>query len=160
MEVLFYLLLMFTAGAWVYQLLALVSLWRFFNRPLRGLPAGPSPGVTILKPLKGLDPGTRECLESFLTQDYHPYQVLFGVADPLDPVLGLLSELRGPFPHREMEIRLCPESLGLNPKISTLRQLEPRARYGFLVIADSDVKAPPDFWPAPWRPCWSRGWAW
>ena len=44
-----------------------------------------------------------------------------------------------------MEILICPESLGLNPKISTLRQMEPRARYDFLVIADGDVKVAPDF---------------
>jgi ceramide glucosyltransferase len=145
MEGLVYLFLLLTAGAWVYQLLALVSLWRFFGQPWPALPSGPRPGVTILKPLKGLEPGARECLESFLTQDYHPYQVIFGVSDPQDPVLTLLAELRQAHPHREMEILVCPESLGLNPKISTLRQMEPRARYDCLVIADSDVKVAPDF---------------
>ncbi len=145
MEGVAYLFLLLTAAAWVYQCLALVCLWRFFGQPLPSLPAGVSPGVTILKPLKGLDPGTRECLESFLTQDYPTYQVLFGVSDPQDPVLPLLAELRGAFGHLETEILICPENLGLNPKISTLRQMEPRARYGCLVIADSDVKVPPDF---------------
>jgi ceramide glucosyltransferase len=147
MEAVAYLFLILTMTAWVYQLLALVSLWRFFSRPLPALPAGPTPGVTILKPLKGLEPGARECLESFLTQDYQPYQVIFGVPDSQDPVLPLLAELRQAFPHREMEILICPDSLGLNPKISTLRQMEHRARYDYLLIADSDIKVPPDFLP-------------
>jgi ceramide glucosyltransferase len=145
MEGLAYFFLILMAGAWVYQFLALGCLARFFGQPLRALPPGPTPGVTILKPLRGLDRGARECLESFLTQDYHPFQVIFGVFDPQDPVLPLLAELRQAYPHRELEVLVCPESLGLNPKISTLRQMEPRARYGCLVIADGDVKVAPDF---------------
>ncbi|MGC2433125.1 MAG: glycosyltransferase, partial [Desulfobaccales bacterium] len=35
--------------------------------------------------------------------------------------------------------------LGLNPKISSLRQMEERARYDLMVIADADVKVGPDF---------------
>jgi ceramide glucosyltransferase len=134
-----------TALAWVYQVLALICLKRFFDRPLASLPPGPGPGVTILKPVRGLEPGARECLESFLRQDYRPFQVIFGVGDPRDPVLPLLRELRDAFPHLDIEVLVCPESLGFNPKISTLRQMEPRARYGLLVIADSDVKVAPDF---------------
>ena len=44
-----------------------------------------------------------------------------------------------------MEVVICPEDLGLNPKISTLRQLVARARYDLLVIADGDVKVGPDY---------------
>ncbi len=139
------LFLILTLAAWVYQLLALISLQRFFSRPLPSLAPGPQPGVSVLKPLKGLEPGARECLESFLTQDYRPYQVLFGVSDPGDPAIPLLNELRQDYPHLDLEILVCPQSLGLNPKISTLRQLEPRARYGLLVISDSDVKVGSDF---------------
>jgi ceramide glucosyltransferase len=40
---------------------------------------------------------------------------------------------------------ICPEDLGLNPKISTVRQLMPHARYDLLVIADGDVKVGPDY---------------
>jgi ceramide glucosyltransferase len=145
MEGLACLFLGLTALAWIYQVLALLCLGRFVGRPRPALPPGPAPGVTILKPIRGLEPGARECLESFLRQDYHPFQVIFGVSDPRDPALPLLHELRDAFPHLELEILICPESLGLNPKISALRQMEPRARYGYLVIADSDVKVPPDF---------------
>jgi ceramide glucosyltransferase len=44
-----------------------------------------------------------------------------------------------------VEIVICPETWGLNPKVSTLRQLEPHAFYDLLVIADADVKVGPDF---------------
>lgn len=140
-----FLLPLLLAAALVYQLLALVSLWRFFNKP----PATPAlaerPGFTVFKPIKGLDPETRECLETFLSQDYQPYQVLFGVADSADPVVPLLRELQQAAPPERVELVFCPEPLGENPKVSILRQLEPRARYDFLVIADGDVKVGRDF---------------
>jgi ceramide glucosyltransferase len=140
-----YLVFLLLAAAWSYQFLALVSLGRFF-RPPPPAPRPPTgPGITVFKPLKGLEPLSRECLESFLTQDYHPFQVLFGVRYPDNPVVGLLGELQRAHPGRHLEVIVCPEDLGLNPKISTLRQLMPRARYDLLVIADGDVKVGPDY---------------
>jgi ceramide glucosyltransferase len=144
MEALSYLFLILTAAAWAYQLLALTSLWRFFGQPLPA-PAATGPGITVLKPIKGLEPGARECLESFLAQDYQPFQVIFGVPDPRDRALPLLAELRQAFSQRQIDILICPASLGLNPKISTLRQMEPHARFDYLLISDSDVKVSPDF---------------
>ena len=59
--------------------------------------------------------------------------------DPEDPVVALLRELPRAHPRCDLAVVICPEDLGLNPKISTLRQLLPRARYDLLVIADGDV---------------------
>jgi ceramide glucosyltransferase len=140
-----YLFLGLALAALAYQILAYLGLARLFLTPAQppGMPSGP--GVTIFKPLKGLDPVTRECLSSFLTQDYHPYQVLFGVGSPDDPVLPVLEELKQTLPGPEVEVIICPQAQGLNPKISLLRQMEPRARYDLLVISDADVKVSPDF---------------
>jgi ceramide glucosyltransferase len=140
-----WLFLLLLVAAWAYQLLALTSLWRFFG--VRGLSTPPQdgPGITIFKPLKGLEATTRECLESFLSQTYRPYQVLFGVRHPADPVVPLLRELQATHDGPEIDIVFCPETLGLNPKISNLRQMEDRARYDLLVIADADVRVAPDF---------------
>ena len=119
-----YLFVLLLTAAWFYQFLALVSLGRFFRpRPSPAPPIKTGPGITVFKPLKGLSPLSRECLTSFLTQDYHSYQVLFGVRDPDDPVLALLRELAGAYPQCDLSVIICPEDLGLNPKISTLRQL-------------------------------------
>jgi ceramide glucosyltransferase len=121
-------LLFLIVASLAYQVLALVSLGRFFQKPLPSPDFSDLPGITVLKPVKGLDQESRECLQSFLTQDYHPYQVLFGVTDPTDPVVPLLEELRREAPPGRLEIIFCPETLGHNPKVSILRQLEPRAR--------------------------------
>ena len=139
------LLLILIVASLAYQILALVSLGRFFTNSLPSLDISEWPGITVLKPVKGLDRESRECLKSFLTQDYPAYQVLFGVADTADPVVPLLNELRRETPPGRLEVIFCPENLGHNPKVSILRQLEPRARYDFLAVADGDVKAGPDF---------------
>ena len=114
----------------------------------------------MFKPLKGLEPLSRQCLESFLTQDYQPCQVLFGVRDPEDPVMALLGELRLAHPACDLEIVICPEALGLNPKISTLRQLLPGPGYDLLVIADGDVQVGPDYLARVAAAFGRRGWAW
>ena len=140
-----YLLLGLAGAALLYQVLSWICLAWFFRQGPPPLVAAPAPGVTIFKPLKGLEPDTRECLLSFLNQDYQPFQVLFGVADPQDPVVPLIRALLEEAPHLEAELVICPESLGHNPKISSLRQMEDRARYDLWVIADGDVRVAPDF---------------
>ena len=145
MGILAFLVLLLLFAAWGYQLLALVSLWRFFKPTASPPSATAGPGITVFKPLKGLEATTRECLESFLSQAYQPYQVIFGVRDPEEPVVALLQDLREAHPEPEIELVFCSETLGLNPKISSLRQMEARARYDLLVIADADVKVGPDF---------------
>jgi ceramide glucosyltransferase len=140
-----YLFILLLAAAWFYQFLSLVSLGRFFQSSSPALPPSTGPGLTIFKPLKGLEPLSRECLASFLAQNYRPYQVLFGVREADNPLVGLLNELAQAYPGCDVQIVICPEDLGLNPKISTLKQLLPQARYDLLVIADGDVKVGPDY---------------
>ncbi|MCL6620556.1 MAG: bacteriohopanetetrol glucosamine biosynthesis glycosyltransferase HpnI [Syntrophobacterales bacterium] len=135
---------LFWVAALIYQLGAWVCLARLWARPRPPVvPRGP--GVTVFKPVKGWEPGTRECLESFLTQSYGPYEVLFGVADPQDPALPELRALARRHPEVPVAVVVCPENRGHNPKVSILQQLAPRARYDLLVIADADVRVGPDF---------------
>jgi ceramide glucosyltransferase len=139
-----YLLLSLALAALGYQFLALASLWRLFRRQLPSQHPGPQPGVTMFKPVRGLEAATRECLASFLHQDYPTVQVLFGVADPDDPILPTLQDLKETSPH-EVEIIIGNEQLGLNPKVSVLNQLGPHARHEVWVVADSDVTVGRDF---------------
>lgn len=106
-------------------------------------PGAFSPPITILKPLKGCDAKTRECLRSWLTQDYAGrVQVLFGVASADDPVCGVVRELLGEHPERTAELVICGEQLGLNAKVSQLIQLERRAVHDWICVSDADVWVP------------------
>ena len=107
---------------------------------------GFTPAVTLLKPLKGCDANTADCLRSWLTQNYSgTQQILFGVADAADPVCELVRNLLREFPHLDAQLIICHEVLGTNAKVSTLAQLERHARHEILVISDADVLVPPDF---------------
>lgn len=104
------------------------------------------PSVTLLKPLKGCDEHTADCLRSWLTQDFPAHgQVLFGVKDTDDPVCEIVRGLIAEFPNTDARLVICPEILGPNLKVSTLMQLEPLITGETIVISDADVKAPPNY---------------
>jgi len=104
------------------------------------------PGLTLLKPLKGCDAQTRDCLRSWFRQNYPgPMQILFGVASHADPVCALVRDLLNEFPQVDARLIICAEDLGANAKVSSLRQLEPHIRHPLVMISDADVRVPPDF---------------
>lgn len=106
----------------------------------------PPPGITILKPLHGLEPSSRECLESWLDQSYPgPVQFLFGVASADDPVCGLVRELFAARPGIDAQWVVCPQSLAPNVKVSTLMQLEGLIRHGTALVCDADTRVGPGF---------------
>ena len=102
--------------------------------------------VSLLKPLKGCDAETEASLRSWLTQDYGaPVEVLFGVADPNDPVCEIVLRLIAERPGCDARLILCAKQLGPNAKVSSLIQLAREARHEIIGISDADVWAPRDF---------------
>jgi ceramide glucosyltransferase len=128
-----------------------LTCWRWIvsvRFPLhRRMPIPPSlPGLTLLKPLKGLDTETKECLRSWFAQKYPgPLQILLGAASADDPVCALALDLLSEFPQTDARLIICAENLGANAKVSTLRQLESHVRNPLLMISDADVRVPSDF---------------
>jgi ceramide glucosyltransferase len=57
------------------------------------------PGVSILRPLKGLDTNLYENLESTFTQEYPNYELLLSVADENDQALPVARELMSKYPN-------------------------------------------------------------
>ncbi len=142
------MLFIFQAFAIISVLIALwqwVAAWRF---PLHRRISDRSfaPAITVLKPLKGMDANIIGSLRSWLTQEYPaPVQVLFGVASPDDPACDIVRQLLQEFPKADAELVLCPEALGVNGKVSSLIQMQRRAKHGLTVVSDADVLAPSDF---------------
>lgn len=105
-----------------------------------------APGVSILKSLKGLDPGMLDAFRSHCRQSYAgEYELLFGVSDPGDPAAEAVRELQREFPDHSIRIVECPRRLGTNGKVSTLAQMVPQARHDFLLINDSDITVSPRY---------------
>jgi ceramide glucosyltransferase len=101
------------------------------------------PPVSILKPVRGIDFEARENFISHCEQDYPDYEVLFGVADPDDPVVPLIRELQRSYGSDRVRLVIAPHE-ALNPKAGLLDALACRARHDVIVETDSDVRLPPD----------------
>ena len=113
--------------------------------PEASLP-GPPPAVSLLKPLKGCEPATEDCLRSWFTQHYRgPVQILFGVAAADDPVCAIVRKLRQEFPAADAQLVVGTPLPGANAKVAKLAELEPLAKHDLIVISDADVRVPPDF---------------
>ncbi|MFT4114685.1 bacteriohopanetetrol glucosamine biosynthesis glycosyltransferase HpnI [Silvibacterium sp.] len=126
---------------------SIVALWgaRNFMRRRRK-PEGFAPPVSILKPVKGFDPGMYEAFASHCRQQYAgEYEILFGAASIDDPAVAAVERLKAEFPERAIRLVLCPEVLGLNGKISNVAQIAAQARYDHLLINDSDIHVSPRY---------------
>jgi ceramide glucosyltransferase len=103
------------------------------------------PPISILKPLKGIDPEIYRSFRSHCVQNYPEYEIIFGVSDPQDPAIGWVRELQQEFPERTIHLALCPEILGANVKVSSLAQMLSLARFDHLIVNDSDIRVEPDY---------------
>ena len=133
-------------------LLSLVlTLWQWlvarrFPLHQRAIEHSFAPAVTLLKPLKGCDEATEDCLRSWFAQDYTGrVQVLFGVASGDDPVCQIVRKLMEEFSATDAQLIVCGPLLGANAKVSKLAELERLAKHDVFVISDADVLVPPDF---------------
>lgn len=128
-----------------YFLSALVAA-RVFLHQRRAPLAQFAPGVSILKSLKGTDPGMLEAFRSHCLQNYAgEFEMLFGVASREDAAAVIVEQLQAEFPERAIHLVECPERLGTNGKVSTLTQLVRHARFDFLLINDSDITVGPRY---------------
>jgi ceramide glucosyltransferase len=123
-----------------YYLLALWSARAFQHQLRRPLPDF-EPGVSILKPVKGLDPEMYAAFASHCLQEYDgPYEILFGVSNMADPAVEAIEKLKAEFPERTIRLVLCPQLLGTNGKVSNLVQMLSSVQYDHILINDSDIK--------------------
>ncbi len=105
-----------------------------------------TPGVTVLKSLKGLDPGMLDAFRSHCHQNYlGEFEFLFGVSSLDDPAVPAVLQLQKEYPDRAIRLIECPARLGTNGKVSTLAQLAQQARYEFLLVNDSDITVSPHY---------------
>ncbi len=133
-----------TLAGVAYSLLCLRAARRFASRQTPA-PAGFSPPVSVLKPVRGADPEAYENFRSHTLQDYPQYEIVFGVADATDPAVSVIERLMRDHPQHHIRLVVCAKNLGANRKVSSLIQMLAEARHAHLVIADSDIRVPPDY---------------
>ena len=134
-----------TVAGMGYFLAAMLAARVFIAGRRATLPAF-APGISILKSLKGLDPGMIEAFRSHCRQTYSgDVEMLFGVSSLTDPAVSAVEQLQKEFPAQSIQLVRCPTHLGTNGKVSTLVQLATHARNNFLLINDSDITVSPRY---------------
>lgn len=131
----------------IYYALAIFSSIRFFaGRKRRFGGSGEFlPPVSILKPVRGLDPDAYANFASFCRLDYPEYEILFCVGDTADPALPVIQRVAADFPQVKIRTIIGSGREATNDKCAKLARLTDEAAYEHVVINDSDVSAEPDY---------------
>ena len=103
------------------------------------------PGVSILKPVCGLDQGAYESWASFCQQNYDHYQIIFGVSDSDDPAIPAVRTLIQAFPETDIRLVVDSHTIGNNLKVSNLANLLPYVVHDLILISDSDIQVGSDY---------------
>jgi ceramide glucosyltransferase len=147
LSLLYYVFFLIAAIPFIYYLIAIYSAWHFFRVSAKHKSPDSSflPPVSILKPVRGLDPDVYENFASFCRQDYPEYEVVFCVGDGTDPVLGVIEQIVHDFPECKIRVLFGSGRVATNDKVAKLARLTSEAQYEHLVINDSDVRAEPGY---------------
>jgi ceramide glucosyltransferase len=119
------------------------AVFRYARLP-SAIPAS-RPGITVLRPMCGIEPLLEQALISCFTIDYPDYQIVFGIQDPLDPALAVLERVRARYPERDVAVVIDGTPHGQNRKVANLINMLPSAKHEIVVISDSDIHAPSDY---------------
>lgn len=138
------LLWLLALGAIIYCFLVLVAVYRYLSVP----PAAQlSPlAISVLKPLKGIDPGLEENLRSVFSQVYSgDWEILFAVRTAEDPAATVVEKLQAEFPQVQSRLLLVGEPGYANAKVWSLEKLCEAAAYELVVMSDSDIRVTESF---------------
>ncbi|KIJ30324.1 glycosyltransferase family 21 protein [Sphaerobolus stellatus SS14] len=122
--------------------------WRTARKRYRNRPRSPLavsspeevPGVSILRPLKGLDANLFENLESSFTQDYPKFEILLSVSNENDRAIPVVEELISKYPNVDATLIIGDGLNGVNPKINNLIRPYQQAKYDIIWVMDSNVQ--------------------
>src|SRR5580658_10242983 len=139
------LFLAVAAIPFIYYCIAIFSSWRYFRQPVGTPDASLTPPVSILKPIRGLDPDARENLASFCRLDYPEFEIVFCVDPDDEAVLSVLAQLTADFPRCRIRVLYGSGRVAANDKVAKLARLVNDAAHEVVVISDSDVRVRPDY---------------
>ncbi|MEI6205309.1 MAG: bacteriohopanetetrol glucosamine biosynthesis glycosyltransferase HpnI [Desulfuromonadales bacterium] len=138
----------------VYSLISLVCAVRFFKGRAKTsevtLPPAPAPltlpGVTIIKPIKGMDADSYDNFASFCRQQFAgPLQLLFAAASADDEAVPVIRQLIADFHSHDIALVINPAIHGPNYKISNVINAFYQAKHEIIIVCDSDIRVTTDY---------------
>jgi len=103
------------------------------------------PGVSVLRPVCGVENHIEETLASTFTDTYAPYEILFCCAREDDPIVPMVRRLIAAHPQVDAQLLIGDERPSGNPKLNNLIKGWQAAKYDWLLMADSNVLLPSDY---------------
>ena len=137
-----------TAGLAMASASHLASIALAMRRTARGRRrpgARPPAGISILRPVCGLEYRIEATLASSFQIDHPTYEVIFCVAAVDDPVVPIVRRLIREHPEVPARLLVGGEGGGPNPKLDNLMKAWDVAGHDWIVLADSNVLIPPDY---------------
>jgi len=104
-----------------------------------------APPVSILKPLCGVDADLEANLESFFSQSYPSYEVVFGIEGEDEALARVVQKVRARFPAVPCRTVHHLGGAARNPKVRNLLAMLEGATHDLFVISDSNVRVSPDY---------------
>lgn len=129
---------------WVIHLFALIYGKYRLHRPNPVPSAEDLRGVSIIKPLTGVDPNLYSNLETFFKLDYPAYELLFCVAHEQDPAIFVVKSLLAKYPKHDSKLFIGSKNVGPNGKINNMVRAYEATKYELIAINDSGMRMNPD----------------
>ena len=140
---LYFLPLAIAIGTCAYHLAVSIAASRFRSETE---PAAEfAPPVSILKPLRGIEPNFHATLATFFRQQYPQFEIIFGLSDPNDPARWTLAQLQRDFPAVPVKVVVVREAAATNPKMGKLQRMVEEASHDVLVVSDADIAVGPEY---------------
>ncbi len=108
-------------------------------------PPADAPGVTVVRPLCGIDNHAEQTLRSTFELDYPRYEVIFCAAHSHDPAVALVRTLMADHPSVQAQLLVGDDRVSENPKLNNVVKGWRGAAFDWIVIADSNVLMPRDY---------------
>jgi ceramide glucosyltransferase len=102
-------------------------------------------GVSIVRPVCGIENHGEETLRSGFLLDYPNYEIIFCAAAAHDPVVPVVQALIAEHPEVPAQLLIGNDAISDNPKLNNVCKGWRAAAHDWLIMADSNVLMPRDY---------------
>ncbi len=132
-------------GCWVYCVLAILAAIRHKRSIVSKSVSDARSGISILKPLAGMDDGLEENLRSYFEQNFEHYEILFAVRQESDAAVPVVRRLIAEYDSVPARLLITGEPPYPHAKVFSLKCMFDEAQFDLIAMCDSDVRVGADF---------------
>jgi ceramide glucosyltransferase len=126
------------------QLATVALAWSALVRPPPANARRDRPGISVVRPVCGLEHLLEQTLTTTFQADYPDYEIIFCIADATDAAIPLVQRLISAHPHIPARLLIGDDKISGNPKLNNCVKGWRAARHDLILLSDSNVLLPPD----------------